>query len=62
MVVYLRVLLYEVAALFPSSILIVPWAVLRERITNRDISVFTDGSGKRTLTLYALNSLATWLT
>lgn len=49
---YLRVILYEVAAVFPSSILIIPWAILRERITSRDISVFTDGSGKRTLTLY----------
>ena len=50
----MRMLVYELLALFPASVIVIPYETVRDRIKSGDVSLFTDGSGKRIALGYAL--------
>lgn len=45
--IYMRMLIYELLALFPASVIVIPYETVRDRIQSSDVTLFTDGSGKR---------------
>lgn len=52
--IYIRLLIYELVALFPAAILVVPYEIVYEQIKDNDSSIFTNGKFKRAASWYAL--------